>query len=212
MDNRLIKGLLALSTWKQIPSIGGGNIMLARNFGQDFSLGIILVFIAIGASAQQTVYRWVDKDGVVHFGDAPPDDAEAVETMTLTYDEPASGVPTAQPVVTAPGASEKVDEDQLVQPEIEKPPPVKEVNISNMTLIELDQRCDDARENKIAPLREAEIENCKQKKRNDPAWCERFNADFGEGGRTVSGNIRPRMFDDLPECVDALKERNRRGR
>ena len=186
--------------------------MLVRNVGWILALGIILMFIATSASAQQTVYRWVDKDGVVHFGDAPPDDAEAVETMTLTYDEPASGVPTAQPVVTAPGASEKVDEDQLVQPEIEKPPPVKEVNISNMTLIELDQRCDDARENKIAPLRDAEIENCKQNKRNDPAWCERFNADFGEGGRTVSGNFRPRMFDDLPECVDALKERNRRPR
>ncbi len=186
--------------------------MLARNVSWVFTLGIILMFIATSASAQQTVYRWVDKDGVVHFGDAPPDDAEAVETMTLINEKPASGVPTAQPVVNAPDASKKVGEDQLVQPEIETPPPVKEVNISNMTLIELDQRCDDARENRIAPLREAEIEKCIQNKRNDPAWCERFNADFGEGGRTVSGNIRPRMFDDLPECVDALKERNRRGR
>ena len=90
--------------------------------------------------------------------------------------------------------------------------PGKEIDISKMTLAELDQRCDVAREKKIAPLREAEIKKCKQDKRNDPAWCERFNADFGEGGRTVSGTIRPRMFDDLPECVDALKERNLRGR
>jgi hypothetical protein len=64
----------------------------------------------------------------------------------------------------------------------------------------------------IAPLRTAEIAECKASKRNDPAWCERFNADFGEGGRNINGSVRPRMFDDLPECVDALRERNGRGR
>ncbi len=70
----------------------------------------------------------------------------------------------------------------------------------------------DAREKKIAPLREAEIEICKQDKRRDPASWERINSDFGESGRTVTGSIRPRRFVDLPECVDALKERNRRPR
>ena len=187
-------------------------MMLARNLGRVFALGIILTFIATSASAQQKVYRWVDKDGVVHFGDAPPpDDVEGVETRTLTSEKPASSGP-AQPVVKVPDASNKVVENQPVQAEIATPPPVKKVNISQMTLEELDQRCDAARENKIAPLRAAEIEKCKQNKRNDPAWCERFHADFGDGGRTVSGTIRPRMFDDLPECVDALTERNRRGR
>ena len=79
-----------------------------------------------------------------------------------------------------------------------------------MTQAELDARCEAAREAKIAPLREAEIENCKADRRNDPAFCESFNADFGEGGRTVTGALRPRMFDDLPECVEALEMRNRR--
>jgi hypothetical protein len=85
-------------------------------------------------------------------------------------------------------------------------------DISEMSLEELDARCDAAREEKIAPLREAEIAKCQADMRNDPAFCERFNADFGEGGRTVTGSIRPRMFDDLPECVEALQERNRRPR
>ena len=79
-----------------------------------------------------------------------------------------------------------------------------------MSQQELDARCDRAREAKIAPLREAEIESCKQDRRNDPDWCESFNADFGEGGRTVTGAVRPRMFDDLPECVEALNQRNSR--
>lgn len=86
------------------------------------------------------------------------------------------------------------------------------IDIADMSLEDLDLRCDEAREKMIAPLREAEIEKCKQDQRKNPAFCERFNADFGEGGRTVSGSIRPRMFDDLPECKEALEEKHRRGR
>ena len=85
-------------------------------------------------------------------------------------------------------------------------------DVADLSLGDLDLRCDEAREKMIAPLREAEIEKCKQDKREDPAFCERYNADFGEGGRTVSGSIRPRMFDDLPECNEALEEKHRPGR
>ena len=85
-------------------------------------------------------------------------------------------------------------------------------DVSQLSLAELDLRCEEAREKMIAPLREAAIAECKQDKREDPAFCERFNADFGDGGRTASGYIRPRMFDDLAECEEALHERNRRGR
>jgi len=185
--------------------------MLAKNISWVLVLGFILPFFATSTFAQQTVYKWVDEDGVVHFGDAPPDDVEAVETTTLTLEASAPTVPAAQPAVKVPDASKKVDENQQVQPQIASAP-VKEVNISNLTLEELDQRCDSAREKKIAPLREAEIEKCKQSERSDPAWCERFNADFGDGGRTVSGAIRPRMFNDLPECVDAVNEQKKRRR
>lgn len=40
----------------------------------------LLLGCALGAAAQTSVYRWVDKDGKVHFGDAPPPaDAKGVE-------------------------------------------------------------------------------------------------------------------------------------
>ena len=78
------------------------------------------------------------------------------------------------------------------------------------SLEELDRRCEAAREEKIAPLREAEIARCKADKRNDPAYCERFWADYGESRRTPDGNFIPRMFHDLPECVTAERERRRR--
>jgi len=81
-----------------------------------------------------------------------------------------------------------------------------------MSLAALDQRCEVAREEKIAPLREAEIKQCKQDRRNDPNYCDTFYADYGDAGRMPSGVMRPRMFDDLPECADAMNERNRRPR
>ncbi len=40
----------------------------------------LLLGCALGAAAQTSVYRWVDKDGKVHFGDVPPPaDAKRVE-------------------------------------------------------------------------------------------------------------------------------------
>jgi len=186
--------------------------MLLRNGGWAFVLGMILMFVGASAGAQQTVYKWVDEDGLVHFGDAPPDESISVEAKTIKTTPPPTNVPAAQPVVSAAAVSDVDAQKQSVQTEIESPPLVATVDITKMSLEDLDRRCDDTREMMIAPLREAEIASCKQNKRNDPEWCERFNADYGDGGRTVSGSIRPRLFDDLRECADAQQERNRRRR
>ena len=177
------------------------------------SLGLMLVGIplllgSMGALAQQKVYKWVDEDGVVHFGDAPPDESVNAETITT------APAPTNPPAPAAPQQSQvpATQESAPTTPAAPvEPAPVATTDISSMSLPALDQRCEDARERKIAPLRDAEIRECKQDRRNDPNWCETFYADYGDGGRTVSGAVRPRMFDDLPECVDALNERNRRG-
>lgn len=77
------------------------------------------------------------------------------------------------------------------------------------TIEALEQRCEAAREAKIKPLREAEIAKCKADRRNDPAFCERYWRDYGDAGRTVDGRFRPRLFDDLPECVAAREARQR---
>lgn len=71
------------------------------------------------------------------------------------------------------------------------------------SLQELQQRCNQARELKIAPLREDAIEECitsNPRRRNADEYCERFYSDFGQGGRTESGHFRQPMFNDLPEC------------
>ena len=73
------------------------------------------------------------------------------------------------------------------------------------SLQELQARCEQAREAKIAPLRQEAIEECiasESRRRDVEAWCERFYSDFGQGGRTASGHFRQPMFNDLPECVE----------
>jgi hypothetical protein len=73
-------------------------------------------------------------------------------------------------------------------------------------VLELEQKCEAAREAKLKPLREAEIARCKSEKRNDAQYCERFYRNFGDATRTATG-VKPRMFHDLPECVVAFNAR-----
>ena len=71
---------------------------------------------------------------------------------------------------------------------------------------ELEALCEQERERRITPLREAEIKKCKAGKKKDPKECERYWSDYGDGGIYL-GYVRPRMFDNLPECVAARKAR-----
>ena len=71
---------------------------------------------------------------------------------------------------------------------------------------ELDRACENARAEKLEPLRQRKIDECRDDKDNDPQWCEQFWADYGNGGKT-GNQVRQRMFDSLPECVEAEKAR-----
>jgi len=52
------------------------------------TLGILFLLVVSSVDGQETVYKWVDKEGVVHFTDAPPDASEAAEFETLTTAAP----------------------------------------------------------------------------------------------------------------------------
>lgn len=77
------------------------------------------------------------------------------------------------------------------------------VQAQQPTIEELEQRCEEMRENRLKPLRETEIEKCKADETKDPAWCERYYQDYGNATRGPEGKYTPRMFDDLPPCVQA---------
>jgi len=86
---------------------------------------------------------------------------------------------------------------------------------------ELRRQCEEAREALIAPLRQEAIDQCiadresgrsgSRSSRDAREHCERFYADFGQGGTTQSGGFRQRMFHNIPEC-QALYEAERSGR
>jgi hypothetical protein len=175
-------------------------------------ISLTMTAFCAAAVAEKTVYKWVDEDGVVHFGDAPPVDAIPGETETITIPKSPANVSPARPVASPATVSSPAEETPTAPQVAETPLLFEKMDITKMSVADLSLRCDEAREKMIAPLREAEIAKCKQDKREDPAFCERFNADYGEGGRNINGSMRPRMFDDLPECVEALQEKNRRGR
>ncbi len=161
------------------------------------------------ASVPQDVFRWTDESGVVHFGDSVPDGVENYERVSISP-RPATAPTPEQPQAVDPAAlsrTEPAPQNPASSTSVATPQPA-----GALSLAELDRLCEDALERAIAPLRATEIEECKATRRSDPAFCERFFADFGDAGRTASGAIRPRMFDDLPECVQAQQERNSRGR
>lgn len=186
--------------------------MLAWSVGRFIGLGIILTFVCASGYAQQKVYKWVDEDGVVHFSEVPPDESEAAESETLKIAKPPPYVAPTQSVIRSPVASETDGDNQSAQPVIEKPKVVEKTDITTMSLPDLDRRCADGREKKLAPLREAEIARCKQEEQfDDPAQCERYYADYGDAGLTIHGVLRPQMFHDLPECVELDQERRRRA-
>jgi hypothetical protein len=71
----------------------------------------------------------------------------------------------------------------------------------------LEAQCEKEREEKIKPLREMEIAKCKTHNYSDPGYCERYWKDYGNAVRIAHGGMTPRMFDDLPICVEAFKAR-----
>lgn len=72
----------------------------------------------------------------------------------------------------------------------------------------LDEACEQAREQKLAPLRAQFVEECvREKHQSSREACEAFYADYG----ARSGNRAP-LFYDLPECVEAFDYQNSQRR
>jgi hypothetical protein len=69
----------------------------------------------------------------------------------------------------------------------------------------LQLKCEQAREARLKPMRDAEIAKCKADRTRDPEYCDRFWKDLGDATRLPNGAMKPRLFDDLPECVAAAK-------
>ena len=69
---------------------------------------------------------------------------------------------------------------------------------------ELDRRCEAARDDALAPIRNDIYKECLEKKQGDEPYCQRY-AD-GYNGERIGGSPR---FYELPECELAFEFRNR---
>lgn len=77
---------------------------------------------------------------------------------------------------------------------------------SKASVQELEQRCYDARQAKLAPEREQLVQQC-VKDGGIADYCERYWRDYGDGGVTLYGNRRRGKYFDLPECQQAEQAR-----
>jgi len=63
-------------------------------------MAVLALALASPASSQQ-VYKWVDKDGTVHFTDSPPDDSVGAEKVVLRGNVQSTIVDMEQRVMTS---------------------------------------------------------------------------------------------------------------
>jgi hypothetical protein len=178
-----------------------------RIYARIVSVGAIILWYSLAALAQHTVYKWVDKEGVVHFSDEPPAPSQALSVEEIKLAESPPHTQASPPPVRRPATTPKEDKREATRPPSMPSPETTDIDFTALTLEELDRRCEAERETKIAPLREAEIDKCINEQRKDPAYCKRFFADYGAGGKTIYDTVRPRMFHDLPVCIEAEKKR-----
>ena len=95
----------------------------------------------------------MDEEGVVHYSEEPPGESPKAEVETFTTDPAPPYVPPAQTLVKSQPASETAVQKKSAQPKIPIHPPVKAMDVKEMSLADLDRRCEEAREERIAPLR-----------------------------------------------------------
>jgi hypothetical protein len=81
--------------------------MNVKRITMTMTLGLALALMAPVAQAAHEVYRWVDKAGVVHYGDHPPEGVEATlvgvkpNTVQSVNPEPASRKATGEEATDA---------------------------------------------------------------------------------------------------------------
>lgn len=68
---------------------------------------------------------------------------------------------------------------------------------------ELQEKCNQARQELIEPFRQEKIEECITKGEKSSEECERFYRDYGEGGVGALGARQHPEFNQIQECVEA---------
>jgi hypothetical protein len=69
----------------------------------------------------------------------------------------------------------------------------------------LDQRCEQARQAKLAPIRAGLVKECLKDRRKSQQDCEGEAMGYGESTTGPNNNVIQGMYYDLPECQQAAQ-------
>lgn len=82
-------------------------------------LVLLIVTFALSAAdalAEDEIYRWVDENGVVHFGDRPPANAEAdqvsIQTSKISNDAPSTAQDPYAPSSSEPSVAQQLRDER----------------------------------------------------------------------------------------------------
>jgi len=174
-------------------------------------LTILFIFVMTYSPVATSMCKWVDDNGVTHYAEHCPEEVSHTEVEIQPQppqdqlDEAAQRLKQIQEMEKTP--VQRTEAVRSLSQEESRPLPDNPTpRVQPTSWQEWDALCEQEREKHIAPLREAEIRKCIVEQRKNPDYCNRYWSDYGEGG--VSGDyVRPRMFMNLPECVEAWKAR-----
>ena len=70
---------------------------------------------------------------------------------------------------------------------------------------EANARCEAARQQKLEPIRERKIAQCKRSAHQPTAGCETYYSTYGNNSNHANGSVVRGQFYDLPECAAARR-------
>jgi len=73
---------------------------------------VVLAILATDAGAEEKIYKWVDENGAVHFGDMPPDNTAAEQVRVVPDAVSAAPVESAAPADTQPSYVDQLREER----------------------------------------------------------------------------------------------------
>jgi len=177
-----------------------------------FGLLGLLTFESVTAQ----MCKWIDENGVSHYAERCP---EGIDSEQLTLDENLSKEQQADAArrseeLLRTSSERKIESqpqsssfDGLSTPYSRKKSTFSLADVRCPTaytikrIKKMEIQCEQAREQKIAPFRKAEIAKCITAQEKSPEECKKFHANYLNSNEPPNPGISGRrVFDNLPEC------------
>ena len=157
---------------------------------------MVLVLCTVSAQSAE-LCKWVDENGTVHYATECPESVEG-DSVSVEDKAPASAADDPYAEAVARMQSEESASSAPAQR-------MATQDFSRMSASQLKRECENQRQRLLGPERKQMIEQCVARGEGSAAHCERYYADWGNGGHR-GGHLVPRRYDDLPVCVAAREK------